>query len=712
VKHTRLLLLALLLPLVGIAAIPQDSISVASAAESTSGLGASIDITYEVGDKIFSRQTDLYMTGFDYYLTYYQRAYMMADDGDYFQYTVRSDSTHTTKELILLVEFDSPYSEVATLEYDLQFQAEGDHNAEAGNLYVYTETSRANVNFANELTWYDGTVTLDNTYVVGSKVYVELYASSTDNDGSPGENTGLVWLIDELRLTYDTLTETRRSSYSLIGGTLKHTVDWTTWDYNVNTTLTVPNAGGSVWTFRDVNPDAGVTSNEFACLVPEDYQAIYTEDVLATANWELAWSDSFENGISDMWLYYGLESDDTITLDYTNVLDGSVSLREYCEAYEGVDGRLPSSVYSTVGEAWVVYSVFCESGNIQISVWDEDAGAWVSDNFGTGGDWETRVLHVPNLGSRILLRSYSTSGIAYWDNIQIFNSSITQGKTITGQLNHIHPNGYAGASYVDVELGLWDANPYWQEYYTVTTGSDGSWSLDTADFSTSFSSQTYRLWSWVYTDANGEWDTDAKTESTTDWTMASSTLTTSTDAQEGLYSVVGNRSIVAAQFNNLYYNPAAVFDASGIFVHQLKFQNIDKLDLLYPYIRDASNNYYYNYIHYGSIDAYKVQPFYTENSTWQYRAVPMTGDYWVAKSGTVDMTDIDYFRFSVRANDTVNYFHFMDSFNFIHYYTHDGLTYPFTLPTDWELQGSFSEGDVKAFYDYTTNYDASYTVYD
>lgn len=677
---------------------PDSEINVPSA--STSGLGESIDISYQVQDKIFHD-----CTYYDYSpgssLVSISSAYpqMLSNDGNDWDATFASTNA-ALFDIKISFNIESPYTSLSKVYYDFKVDVIG--GTPEGfliSLDIFSSTGSSWDSTGSENTYLTDSMSLSSNYVVDGYIHGDFYIYSPDNEA---QQDAVILYVDQLAFEYDAVTETRRSSYSLQGGTVFNTIDWFTWDYNVETTLSVP----SSWAFQDVNPDCAESSDVFSCLVPTTYTAIYTSDVMATANWQEVWSDSFESG----WQQWDLaiNAPDSYALEYSLVADGSTSLQVKADANEGPVLTERGSLYD---ECWIVFSSYLYNGSMKITVYD--SGSWSTTSWSTPkGKWFTQLIHVSDLqdsGSNqncVKIQPVSGNTLYYLDSFAIYNSSVSAEKTITGTLRHIHPNGYISASYITVELGLWDASYAWKEYQTVTTSSDGIWSFDTDDFSTSLSTQSYHLWTWAYYDANGKWDCDENTESSSDWSALGGTdhtISVDGDAKEGLYSVEGEYTAGSSTMRTRY-DPGALFaGADGIFTAYVNVNDTTNLTTIGWKIEQTATKYAQEDFssNYGFADA-----------TWIQTSIPTDSNYWDAHS-IDDWTSLNYIQIiAYNTTTSLGYSFKADSLNFIDDYTSDTLTYPFSLPSDWDLSGDFDSSDVYGHLRLSTNYACSYVIYE
>lgn len=238
------------------------SSSPAPPASATSGLGSSIGISYQVTAKC---SWDWFATSNNQYndiVTYGVLSYMQANDGATF--TISGYRTNAGTTLVIIsFTIDSPYTSLTQVAYDIAYsEAGGAWETDDLYLYIRSASSQVAVQFPDSDGAYDtGTAALSSAYVIDAKIHGELYLFCADA-GSEVDSWTIA--IDQLSFSYSAVTETRRSSYEIVGGTIRYAVDWDCWDYAVTTTLTPPTA----WTFQDVNPDCTQASNVFACLVP------------------------------------------------------------------------------------------------------------------------------------------------------------------------------------------------------------------------------------------------------------------------------------------------------------------------------------------------------------------------------------------------------------------------------------------------------------
>ncbi len=771
----------------------------------SSGLGSSVDISYQVQNKTIHEVDPQIWSwaGVDMYGDFHESAfgYMLSNDTGawcYYIYGCNLTSIFASIDFKMAspyVSVSKCYYAITTYTYDTDDFKSGVANDAYAQIYILGEGVYQSDTSAVEQTYQCGTFTLSSSYISDGYIHGRFDLEFEDTDG---EMDWIKFFVRQLCFEYDTVEETVRSSYSVVGGTNRYAVSWTIWDYNVNATLTAP----SDWTFQDINPDCDVTSNEFECLVPEDYEAIYTVDVLASANWGEVFSWSFEDDGNE----------------FVTVLDGAASYDLGTSYYNFTES------YTT--ESWIVWSAY---GSATL-----DYASGSSVTVGSSGYWTTTVTYASSID---YLNFTGTNVII--DSIGVYQSSVTTGSTISGSCIHVHPNGYVGAPYVTVHLGLWNSSNLCEEYASATTDSDGDWTFDTDDFSTSLTSQTYRLWTWIYVDANGAWDRDAVTESITDWSSSYSTTSitnttedtyveqnqpttnygswnwflvstktgqqkrsflkfdlsiyssslesavlwvyrdggssgtdvdahevsnttwleedltwndqpsynataidnytgsygtywfdlditswartcaggncsvaltgayfyisicskegtydpyllisltqdgvnsTSTDRQEGSYSVLaevgGNEAIMTYNSTN--------FDGSGLVTFELQINDTDTINE-FVYMVDSSGK--------SIKDALGDYPSWTEDA-WTFFAIPMFSTYgWDTWTSSFDASDIDYWR--VDLDDTgaeADRAIYVDSLNFLHYYSNDSLTYPFSVDVSTTLWMVFKRG--------------------
>lgn len=418
----------------GTLSTPDSSLVVAPSA-SISGLGASVDISYQVQNKTF---TNAYMTDLSPVSARHSisgsYAYMLEDDGAPYWGAAATASNTGTFVFDIWFEVESPYTSLSKMYYDWGFVCQGgDCESYVNELHLFYVGGSTIISGVGEDGFKTGSQALDSSYVNSGKITGLFYISTTDNEAAQDI---LSLYIDQLIFEYDTVIETRRSEYSVAGGIVRNTISWETWDYNVKTFLTVPPS----WTFQNVNPDAAESSDVFTCLIPKTYEAIYDSNVKATANWEEAWN-------------WGFEDDGN---EYTKVLDGAVSYNLTSTTYNFTE--------SWDGKAWIVWSSY------GLATLDYASGE--SDTKGTSGEWTTTLTSAASISYL-----YFSGSNALIDGVAVYTSSVSTGSTITGICRHIHPNGHIPAAYTDVEVGLWDASFDWKTYETVTTDSNGEWSL-------------------------------------------------------------------------------------------------------------------------------------------------------------------------------------------------------------------------------------------
>ena len=633
-----------------------------------SGNGPSVDITYQPQPHIFHDYTYERVKGTESYTrSYYSTSYMMEDDGAYWEFYFKATAGEDYIEYWITFTIPSPYSQLKQVKYDFKAQALsglGTPEDFEVTLYIYGESASTYVTQTSHNTWKTGTLTLGSQYVVDGEIHGRFKAYFYDADTSL---SALALFVDQLAFEYDAVTETRRSTYNVVGGTLRYEVGWTTWDYDVNATVKAP----SGWSFQSVQPSCtyGSGAETFMCPVPEDYTAVFTADVLATANWREIWSDSYEDGVrlgTDAWQYKIVVEPETLEQGYTVVADGAASLHQANTV--GTTGKikliLPSYLVGT--RVWVVVNVYRVSGVAKVGMYD--AGAWRAVAASDTGRWETLVWSFEPSVAAIWIETQGTPAEAFWDNIMLFNSSVQVGETITGTCRHIHPNGYVPAAYTEVQLGLWDASYSWVGYQSATTDSDGEWSLPASSFGT-LSSQTYRLWTWVYCDANSVWPMDARTESTTDWQALGGGVTvgTSSTAKEGTVSVEVAGGFTTLDYIVAKYDPTDTA-VSGLLVFWFRLNNTASVDTSTSkiVISDASGNKWQ--------DKTLLTSYGFTADAWVRIAKPLEEEYW-GVLGAFDPDSWNWFQINLYNSSTQvgKYQLLIDGLNFISSFTSDSL---------------------------------------
>jgi hypothetical protein len=543
---------------------------------SSEGLGASVAITYQVANKC---SWDWKYSYIDYddssgNIDYVPRmSYMEESDNDV--YTIHHASENNPDKFTAYIEFmiDSPYTNLTACHYDIKYAANGGTlESDHLDLYIFSKDGDVNAEFAAVDTEYKGTLTLDSSYVVDGKIHGRLFWDCNDNENAVDV---LFIYLDQIAFEYGAVSEVRRSTYRVNGGLVRHDVTYDTWDYRVNTTLTVP----ADWTYQDINPDCEVTSNEFECLVPKTYTAIYTETVLASANWAERWKTSFESEGNE----------------YIDVMDGYA-------AYDLTTNKNFSESWS--GECWVVWNTYGQT------TFQWKAG--YTSTIGTAGQWTTTLTYCENIDYL-----YFNATSATIDCINVYNSSISLGSTLTGTANHIYANGYYFAAYIEVTLCLYNSTYSGLETQTVTTNSGGEWSFNTANFDTTLTTQTYHIWSWIYDNKNLEWNQDEKTEAVTDWEGKPSSSGSATYELDVL-----NDSMVQSGNPNTNYGGSGTIGVESGMLGFFKFNLTD-----YSGITDAKFTIYYYDVNVGGTDTL----YECSNTTWKELAItwndkPNTGD--------------------------------------------------------------------------------------
>lgn len=452
---------------------PSKAAAATPSGSSTSGLGPSIGISYQVQPKIMDAYYDIYAYPSTAVLhtDTVRVPYTRADDG------AESDwhwsfATTTTYTFCFWFYLASPYTSVTSVSYDIQYVAYGTTiTSDDSFLSIYRAGSYDEVAFPARNTQYTGTLALSSANVVNGRIYGRLYVTVS--------GTGLTdvdFYIDQLAFNYNPVTETRRSTYDVLGGTLRYAIDWDCWDYAVTTTLTVPSA----WTYQNVNPTCAQASNVFSCLVPMTYEAIYSAPVTATANWAAVFSDSFETGCNSFFWDAAPTGavPDSVKSEYVRVADGAASLN-ITKASNVGDIRLKGANLNFVAGYYAfILSWYLQSGTFYFYWYD---GGWQYVSNTTTGRWITAafVKHVSDwsLNNPILRVG---SGVLYVDGFTVYNSSVSIGYPITGSCVQVHANGASPASFFKFNYNcttlLWvntakvtDANGTWTILPTFAT---------------------------------------------------------------------------------------------------------------------------------------------------------------------------------------------------------------------------------------------------
>ena len=403
----------------------------------SAGLGPSVDISYQVQNKtfheveLFTREPatlENWWWGPDY-------SDMYLNDSSLWSLYVENTNT---SEFYIYVNFKvlSPYDGLSHVHYRWRWGATGgDAETVANALIIMAAAGKSSVTCGSNVaedTYTSGNQTVSSDHVVDGYIHGYFYIRSVDNEATQDR---IDLDVDFLVFEYNAVTETRRSTYDVVGGTVRSTVDWTTWDYNVDTTLAVPSA----WAFQDVNPDCAESSDVFSCLVPEGYTAVYTADVLATANWQEYQSWSFEGELGEN----SYTTRFSPTYNYTHVLDGAASLN-MAFGTDTVDLRFNMPV----GDYYAVFSVFSDSSGADKARFNwYDNGDWNTLWLdGYIGEWHTFVqpitLTTYSGGTFLRFEMKFAGADIRIDGFTLYNSSVVEGTTITGTTRHIHPNGH------------------------------------------------------------------------------------------------------------------------------------------------------------------------------------------------------------------------------------------------------------------------------
>jgi len=661
-----MLVVLLVSPSLPVLAPAEEQETISEKTLAAEGSGPSVDLSHQVLPKCSWDSWDfsIYEPAGSTYFIAESLSFMLENDGMSCYLHHRHDSDVETLRGSINFRIHSSYDSLKECQYDIFWDIRPTGvtlEASDVQLRIYTESGCVEVDMSEGGT-FTGTLSLSADYVVDSIIHGEFYWEISDTDTASLRE--IYFRVDELSFHFNSVSETVRSDFEVIGGTVKYTVSWTILDDNVNTTVTPP----SGWTYQDVNPDADVTNNEFHCTWKGTYTATYTAPVLATANWRLHHSEDAEDGVYAAVLPNYLVDD--ITEEYTVVADGAASIHVK-DASHGVwwlsrIAVLPDGYY------WLVFGIYMVSGSVPRLYWYD--GSWHYLQSGSTGRWTFNVVRIHVAGIADPGTTYERNwefyhfGAAeyYIDCFALYNSSVSLGETITGTCRHIHPNGYVPAAYTEVQLGLWDSSHNWKEYQSVTTDADGDWSFDTDDFSTSLTAQTYHLWTWVYCDANGFWPCDDVTEATTDW--SGGTVSTSTDAKEGTYSVQAEGDMAADKWFEFQYNPAGTWDITNyrLLTMWVKLNDTETATNERVIVADSSND---RYIYHLTSGYYELS-----SGVWFRFTVPLFDGYeQLEPAGDPDWTDITKVSVSLYTATAASYKWQIDSLNFLTAWTSDSL---------------------------------------
>lgn len=357
-----------------------------------------VQVTYSISDKCSWDWYEFvtYQNNATYEILNHMSYMMKSDNEDFIIYIYDENSEGWSGTFYFTI--DSPYTHLKEMNYDCAFlESGGTLEIDDMYIYIFDEDSKSTTSFTDSDGNDDtGTTTLGSNYVVDGKIHGAVYYTADDTSSLVDQIT---IYLDQLAFEYNDVTESVTSVVDYWSdGTERHTIEVTTFDYDVNVSFTPATS----WTFHSVNPNCTVDTSgstwDFSNTVPMTYTIIANSSYTEPLNVQ---SSSFS--FSDFYVYAFIKPNmDCSYMIYENdTLQGSGSILK--------EGSSVSWMRDTTDGVLVLVGILCFYGGHQV---------WVNTSYSNALP-DDATLYIVGFGAQTNYDEVKIWFITSWRNTSV-----------------------------------------------------------------------------------------------------------------------------------------------------------------------------------------------------------------------------------------------------------------------------------------------------